>query len=141
MLERIRDRFKPKPAPPPTLFETFWMGGFESATHINRFRRRLDMLAATQHDRFADTDYALLRSIGMGAARDAARWHLIERDGHFDFDTLAPLVRAARRHDVQVIWTLCHYGWPRDVDVFAPDFPARFARYAGAVARFIAQED
>jgi beta-glucosidase/6-phospho-beta-glucosidase/beta-galactosidase len=141
LLESIRDRFKPKPAPPPTLFQSFWMGGFESATHINRFRRRLDMLAVTQHDRFADTDYALLRSIGMGAARDAARWHLIERDGRFDFDSLAPMVRAARAHDVQVIWTLCHYGWPRDIDVFAPDFPARFARFAGAVARFIAQED
>lgn len=130
-----------QPAPPPALFPSFWMGGFESAAHINRFGRRLDMLAATQHDRFADMDYALLRSIGMRGARDAARWHLIERDGRFDFDSLAPLVRAAKRHAVAVIWTLCHYGWPRDVDVFAPDFPARFARFAGETARFIAQED
>ncbi len=34
----------------PHVFDSFWMGGFEAATHINGAGRRLDMLAATQHD-------------------------------------------------------------------------------------------
>ena len=35
---------------------SFWIGGFESACHINRAGCRLDLAAATQHDRFADAD-------------------------------------------------------------------------------------
>ena len=34
----------------PTVFSSFWMGGFESACHITRKGNRLDMIAATQHD-------------------------------------------------------------------------------------------
>jgi hypothetical protein len=40
--------------------------------------------------------------------------------------------------EVQVIWTLCHYGWPDDLDVFSAAWVDRFARYCGAVARIVA---
>jgi hypothetical protein len=130
----------PIPAPPPSLFSSFWIAGFESATHVTRTGARLDMLAVTQHDRQVAEDYALLHRIGISTARDAVRWHLIERDGRFDFSTLAPMVRAAREQDVQVIWTLCHYGWPHDVDPMARDFPERFARFCAAAARFVTAE-
>jgi beta-glucosidase/6-phospho-beta-glucosidase/beta-galactosidase len=121
----------------PHVFDSFWMGGFEAATHINGARQRLDIIAATQHDVQVDRDYQLLRSVGIRTVRDAARWTLIEREGRFDFSSLAPMLVAAERHGMQVIWTLCHYGWPDDVDVFAADFPERFARYSGAVAQFV----
>src|SRR5690606_8148594 len=58
------------------VFQSFWMGGFESACHINSARCRLDMIAVTHHDRCADEDYALLRSMNMLTARDGVRWHL-----------------------------------------------------------------
>jgi len=129
----------PELGPPaqPHIFDSFWIGGFEAATHINGAGRRLDMLAATQHDRQVEHDYALLRSVGITTVRDATRWHLIERNGRFDFSSLAPMVAAAERQGMQVMWTLCHYGWPDDVDVFNDDFPARFARYAAEIATFI----
>jgi beta-glucosidase/6-phospho-beta-glucosidase/beta-galactosidase len=96
------------------------------------------MIASTQHERRADDDYALLPGAGIRTARDAARWHLIDRGGgRYDFSSLAPLVSAAERHGVQVIWTLCHYGWPDGLDVFAPAFVDRFARYSAAVAGFV----
>ena len=123
------------------LFRSFWMGGFESATHINRLGVRVDMIADTQHDAQAAGDYALLGGLGIRAARDATRWHLIEQPrGQYDFASLTPLVDAARANGVQVIWNLCHYGWPDDVDVFSPTFPDRFARYCAAVARFFAAQ-
>lgn len=122
------------------LFRSFWLAGFESASHITRAGVRIDMLAATQHIEQADGDYARLRDVGIRAARDAARWHLIDRGTTFDFASLAPLVTAARQAGVQVVWTLCHYGWPDGVDPLAPSFVDRFARYCGAVARFIASE-
>ncbi|CAN5739588.1 hypothetical protein BH18ACI5_BH18ACI5_27850 [soil metagenome] len=39
------------------------------------------MIAATQHDRFIEQDYARLREVGITSARDTVRWHLIERSG------------------------------------------------------------
>jgi hypothetical protein len=114
------------------------MGGFECSTHIARGGRRLDMIAAVHHDLRADEDYGLLRSIGILTARDGIRWHLIDRGGKLDFHSFLPMLRAALRQDVQVIWDLLHYGYPDDADFFAPAFIQRFARYCRAVARVIA---
>jgi beta-glucosidase/6-phospho-beta-glucosidase/beta-galactosidase len=50
------------------------------------------------------------------------------------------MLRAADRHGIQVIWDLMHFGWPADIDVFAPGFPKRFARYAGAFARWYSEQ-
>src|SRR5690606_8463520 len=122
----------------PALFQSFWMGGFESSCHITRKGERLDMLAATQHDRFVDEDYALLRAERLTTIRDTVRWHRIERvPGEFDFSSLEPYVRAARRHNMEVIWDLLHYGWPDDLDIFSPAFVDRFARFAEATARYL----
>lgn len=115
----------------PSLFRSFWMAGFESSCHINQYGRRLDMIASTQHDRFIDGDYGRLLSFDMRTVRDTVRWHLIERSpGIYDFSSLQGQIEAARRHGIQVIWDLCHYGWPDDLDVFRPEFVDRFARGA-----------
>lgn len=125
----------------PALFESFYQGGFECSTHRLRTGRRLDLVAATGHDRHAAADYRRLRALGIRTARDGARWHLIERaPGRYDFGSLVPIVRAARAAGVQVIWDLCHYGWPDDLDIFRPAFVDRFARFARAAARVIAEE-
>jgi len=120
----------------PTLFRSFWMGGFESSCHRIRSGRRLDMLEETQHDRFLDLDYQNLRSMGIATARDTARWHRIETvEGRYDFSSLDPYIDAAQRHGVQVIWDLLHYGWPDGLDIYSPAFVERFARFCGAVTR------
>jgi beta-glucosidase/6-phospho-beta-glucosidase/beta-galactosidase len=121
----------------PHVFDSFWIGGFEAAMHVNGAGKRLDMIAATQHDVQVDEDYARLRSVGMRTVRDAVRWPLVERGGVFDFSSLAPMVVAAERHGMQVMWTLLHYGVPDDVDMFSDEFPARFARFSSEVAKFI----
>ena len=54
--------------------------------------------------------------------------------------SVLPIVRAAMRHKVTVIWDLMHFGWPDFADVFAPSFPARLGRYAGAFARWLRNE-
>ena len=117
---------------------SFWMGGFESACHINSVRCRVDMLELTQHDRLADLDYELMANMGLRVARDGARWHRIEQTpGRYDFSSLQSRLDAARRHGVQVIWNLCHYGWPDHVDLLGADFVHRFAAFAKALARHI----
>lgn len=120
-----------------TLFKSFWMAGFEGACHINESGIRLDMIAFVQHDRQVAQDYALLHGFGISVARESVRWPLIERFGQFDYSSLAPMVKAANDNGIQVIWTLCHYGWPEEIDVFSAAFVDRFAKYCGNVARFI----
>jgi len=119
------------------LLQSFWIGGFESATHINRAGVRIDMVSATQHDLLVDEDYARLADWGIRTVREGARWHLIETSGGYDFSTLKPTLQAAGRHGIQIIWALCHYGWPDDLDILGRGFVDRFARYCSAAARFI----
>ena len=95
------------------------------------------MLQLTQHDRQVFSDYELLRDFNIRTVRDGTCWPLIERAGTFDFSSLAPMVDAANRHGIQVIWNAFHYGYPDDLDIFAPAFVDRFARYCSALARFI----
>ncbi len=121
----------------PSLFNSFWLGGFESACHINGSGKRLDMIALTQHDVQVESDYARVREMGISSVREAVRWHLIEHGGKFDFSSLASMVRAADAAGLQVGWTLCHYGWPQDIDIYAPEFIDRFARFCRETARFV----
>ena len=122
-------------------FRSFFMGGFECSTHRNMSRRRLDMIASTRHDLMAQEDYAQLAEHGLRTARDGVRWHLIETaPGFYDWSAVLPLLRAAERTGTQVVWDLCHYGWPDDLDVFSPAFVDRFARYAAAFARLHVEE-
>ncbi|WP_235514393.1 acyl-CoA dehydrogenase family protein [Deinococcus sp. Leaf326] len=125
---------------PPT-FRSFFMGGFECSTQRRPSGRRIDVIDATGHDRFAAQDYARLAAAGLRTARDGLRWHLIERvPGEYDFTSAQAQVTAAREAGVQVIWDLLHYGSPDFVDVFAPDFPEIFARFARAAAEFLRAE-
>jgi beta-glucosidase/6-phospho-beta-glucosidase/beta-galactosidase len=103
--------------------------------------KRLDLIAATAHDRHVAADYARLRAHGIITVREGLRWHLIERTPYVhDFQSVVPLVRAARDAGMQVIWDLCHFGWPADLDIFQPAFVRRFARLARAFAVLLAGE-
>jgi hypothetical protein len=124
--------------PPASLFRSFWMAGFECACHINSRGQRLDMIAAVQHDLFAAQDYAMLQSAGIRSARDGIRWHLIDKGGRYDFSSFVPMLDAAVQNGIQVIWDVCHYGWPDGLDVFSAEFVDRFARFSAAVARVVA---
>jgi beta-glucosidase/6-phospho-beta-glucosidase/beta-galactosidase len=126
--------------PASQLFNSFWIAGFEASCQINRAGQRVDMIAATQHDRLAHEDYARVKKMGFGTVRDGIRWHLIDRGGRYDFSSFAPMLRAARENGVQVIWDICHYGWPTDIDLFSTAFVDRFARFSAAVARFLRDE-
>ena len=123
------------------LFRSFFIGGLESSTHRFRSGRRLDLLESTQHPRFVRQDYQRLQAMGMHTIRSAIRWHLIEpRPGHYDFSSVLPMVRIAQEMGMQVIWDLCHYGWPDDLDIYSPAFVTRFAKMCAAFARVIESE-
>jgi hypothetical protein len=131
----------PQRKPDSNIFKSFWMGGFESSTHIRRDGRRLDLVASTQHDRFAERDYKRLRSLGMQTARDGIRWHLIEqRAGRYDWSSALPLVCAAQAQKMEIIWDLFHYGWPDGLDILSTQFVDRFAAFSRAFAKLLRDE-
>ena len=128
-------------APVKTLFDSFWMGGFESACQINTRGVRIDMLAATQHDLHARDDYEMVRRVGIRSVRDGVRWPCVETSpGQYDFSTFIPMLHAARDAGVQVIWNLLHYGWPPDIDILSTNFVDRFAHYCRATAHIVKNE-
>jgi beta-glucosidase/6-phospho-beta-glucosidase/beta-galactosidase len=118
------------------LFESFFLGGFECSTHRLATGKRLDEIAFTQHDRFAQADYQRLIDQGIRTAREGLRWHLIEqRPGQYDWSSLLPMLRAAQSLRIQVIWDIFHYGWPDDwLDLFEPRFVDALAKFAGQFA-------
>jgi hypothetical protein len=50
------------------------------------------------------------------------------------------MVRAATANNTQIIWDLCHYGWPDDVDIFSPLFVKRFASMVSAFVHVLREE-
>ena len=122
-------------------FKTWFMGGFESATMVLDTGRRLDVIERTGHDSSAEEDYRLLARLGIETVRDALRWHRIEsRPGVYEWSSFLPMLRAARRAGVEVIWDLCHFGLPDHLDPWSPDLAERFAAFATAAARVVAAE-
>lgn len=114
------------------------MAGFECSSHRRRDGRRLDIIAATNHDRHAADDYAQLARLGIATVRDGVRWHLIEPlAGQRDWSSVDPMLAAARATGTQVIWDLLHYGWPDWTDPFATNFVEAFSDFAEAAARRI----
>ncbi|MGK7867175.1 hypothetical protein [Falsiroseomonas sp. E2-1-a20] len=125
----------------PSVFNSFFLGGFECSTHRRGDGKRLDVIAATGHDRLALQDYRQLREHDIDSARDGVRWHLVEaQPGRHDWSSLRPMLAAAKAARLQVAWDLMHFGWPDHLDVFSGAFVEHFARYAGAFARLHLEE-
>lgn len=122
-------------------FQSFFLGGFECSSHRRADHTRLDLINSTGHEQWVSRDYAQLRSHGIRTMRDGIRWHLIEQPGGtYDWSSFLPMLHAANEAGVQVIWDLCHYGYPDHLDIWRPEFVDRFARYAVEVTRLIRDE-
>lgn len=121
-----------------TPFSSFWQAGYEGADHINPAGLALSMNDLNQHQARAAEDYAALAPFSIRTVRESVGWRLCERDGRYDFSTVAARMQAAEQQGIQLSWTICHYGWPAGVSLFDHDFVSRFAAFCGALARFLA---
>lgn len=131
-------------ARPGALFGSLFLGGFECANHLTLDGHRMDVIAATQHDRLAAEDYVRCRSVGIRAVREAARWPIADRGRGVDTSEVRRLARLGREHGLTLIWDLFHYGYPDDLDPsaerFGDDLVDRFTTFAAAVARVVFEE-
>ena len=124
-----------------TPFRSFWMGGYEGADHVNSHGMALDLRRSNGHAARLDKDYAALAPFGIRTVRESIGWRAsTDARGRLDLGAALHTARCARRHGLQVVWTLHHYGLPPGVDFFAEDFAARFAGFCEAVARALQRE-
>ncbi len=115
------------------------MGGYEGADHVNAKGLPLDMAHANGHLARLDEDYERAAALGLRTVRESIGWRLAERaPGRFDFARLRRIAQAARRHGLQVIWTLMHYGAPPDSSLHDDRVIDRFAAFAARVADTLA---
>ena len=120
-------------------FASFWMGGYEGADHVNSHGVALDMAAAHGHIDQLEDDHRRAAAFGIGTVRESIGWRLAEpTPGRFDLGRTLRIAASARRHGLQVIWTLMHYGTPPDLSLYDDAFCDRFERFATTLARAIA---
>ncbi len=113
------------------LFASFLQAGFECSTQKLASGKRLDLVASTQHDRFVEQDYARLKTFAMRTVREGLRWHLIEpAAGVRDFSSVMPMIQAAQRQGIQIVWDLFHFGWPDHLDIFTSEWVKAFTDLA-----------
>ncbi|HRO58379.1 MAG TPA: glycosyltransferase [Burkholderiaceae bacterium] len=99
------------------------------------------MARANGHLARLDEDYARAAERGIRTVRESVGWRLSETAPHcFDVERPLRMARSARRHGVQILWTLMHYGTPADVDLRDDAMIDRFAAFAAELARALADE-
>ena len=99
--------------------------------HINHAK-------ATQHNVFLAEDYRRLKKVGIHAAREGVCWPEVDCGGHYDLSSLHSIINASSRYGIEIIYDLCHFGYPEDLKDFSKEFTKRFADYCYAVARYVA---
>lgn len=118
-------------------FQSFFWGGFECADHINKNGIRINLQTETEHRLRVFEDYQLLKSIGIRVVREGICWSLVEIQPYvFDFSRLLPFYKAAEKLGIQIIWDLCHFGFPSDLVPTHPKFSDRFEALAEAFCKF-----
>jgi hypothetical protein len=125
--------FNPRYQNPEKYFRSFIMGGFECADQQNAFGERVDLIELTGHDRFIDEDYKRLRDIGIHTIREGIRWSRVEKSPfQYDWSQVEDIIIRARENDIEVIWDICHFGFPDDLTPLHPMFARRFSHLCKA---------
>jgi hypothetical protein len=119
------------------LFRSFWLAGFAAADHLPGLRNIAGALDVHEYRARVEADYATAAEAGIACVHESIGWRRVARCGEFDFETVTLRADAARRAGLQVVWTLCHDGWPDDVDIGSVEFVDRFRELATAVARLL----
>lgn len=138
---RVQSLFQPRGNPASGDSSFVWAVGVEN-TSIPQSRpghRALDEYALTGHDRLWREDLGRIAGLGVRAVRYGIPWHRVNpAPGRFDWrwtDEVLPHI--VEGLGLVPIVDLVHFGTPTWLggEFLAPDYPARVAEYAGAVAR------
>ena len=114
-------------------FQSFLMAGFECADQQNAFGERVDLIKLTGHDRFINEDYQRITEIGITTVREGIRWSFVEKSPFvYDWSQVEEIIINAKNNGIQVIWDICHFGFPDDLTPLHPMFARRFSHLCRA---------
>ncbi|RYD96491.1 MAG: amine oxidase [Sphingobacteriales bacterium] len=112
-------------------FSSFWIAGYECSDQLNCFGDRVDLLQATRHLEHIEADYIRLREFSISTVREGVQWSCVETSPYvYDWTNVVRVITVARQLQVQVIWDLCHFGYPSDLTTLHPQFSKRFVAFA-----------
>jgi len=112
-------------------FSSFWIAGYECSDQLNCFGERVNLLAATRHLEQMEQDYTRLREFTISTVREGVQWSCVETSPYvYDWTNVIRIITASREQKVQVIWDLCHFGYPADLTPLHPHFTKRFVAFA-----------
>lgn len=109
------------------------MAGFECADQQNAFGERVDLIKLTAHDRSINEDYQNLIEIDIKTVREGIRWSFVEKTPYvYDWTQVEEIIINAKKNGIQVIWDICHFGFPDDLTPLHPMFARRFSHLCKA---------
>ncbi len=118
-------------------FRSFWMAGFECTDKLNCFGNRVDFLKVTGHLENIEEDYQNLGLFDINTVREGIRWSVVERSPyHYDWSDVKRMIDCAIENDIQIVWDICHFGFPDDLTPLHPMFARRFARLCSAFVKY-----
>ena len=80
-------------------FQSFWMGGFECADHVNAFGCRVDLLKETRHLEMISEDYQSLSVFNIGTVREGIRWSQVEKIPYqYDWSNVELMIKAGQHY-------------------------------------------
>ncbi|WP_392437965.1 beta-galactosidase [Cruoricaptor ignavus] len=113
------------------------MAGFECTDQLNAFGHRVVLVQMSGHDRFLNLDYQNITSLGIGCVREGIRWTRAEPQPYkYEFSWAEEVMENADAHGIQVVWDICHFGFPDDLTPLHPMFARRFAHLCRAFVEF-----
>jgi len=119
-------------------FAGFWMGGFEGADPVNGAGCALDLVRDSGHLARLEEDHRRAAQAGLRCVRESIGWRVSEDSGgHIDLSRALRVQASARRHGLQVLWTLVHHGVPDGLSLHDDALVPRLARFAAEVARVL----
>lgn len=109
-------------------FKSFLMGGFECADQQNAFGNRVNLYKASGHDNYLEEDYNNLKVLGIDTVREGIQWSTVEiKPYQYDWTEVERIIKISHSKNMQVIWDICHFGYPDDLTPLHPMFARRFS--------------
>ncbi|WP_312649487.1 hypothetical protein [Proteiniclasticum sp.] len=110
-----------------SFFNSFWMGGFECSDQLNVHGDRVDLLFETRHLVMLEEDYRNIGKMGIKTVREGIRWSKVEVAPYvYNWEDVVRIMNTAHKTGIQIIWDLCHFGYPEDLSPLHPKFTTRF---------------
>ncbi|BAV07431.1 hypothetical protein FLA_3456 [Filimonas lacunae] len=113
------------------------MAGFECTDQLNAFGNRVDFLHITGHLHHIESDFRNVSLFQMQTVREGICWSQVEKKPYqYDWSRVARVIHYAKANDIQVIWDMCHFGYPDDLTPLHPHFTTRFAALCMSFIQF-----